>query len=141
MAWSPPQKWAETQVQLKRSGQVTLNAAGQGVLIFTPNSARTRWLVTTVVVSTNQPAAATVVPVATLAVNTVSLSTMSPGNSQGASWSGNQDVFSGEWDVGACDFVSVLFSPPPGSTGAQIAQLAGVIASAVVSGQAFTRRA
>lgn len=141
VAWSPPDHWAETQQQLKTSGQVTLDAAGNGVLYFTPPSARQRWLVTSVVVQTNQAANATVVPVAQLALNTVSIGTMSAGNNQGASWSGNQDIFTGEVDVGPCDFLAVLFTPPPGAAPSQIAQLAGVIASAVVKGQSFTRRA
>lgn len=141
MAWSPPAHWTETQQQLKVSGQVTLDATGNGVLNFTPPSARMRWLVTSVKVATNQAANATVVPVAQLALNTQSIGAMSAGNDYGASWSGNQDTFQGEWDVGPCDYVSVLFTPPPGSTAGQIAQLAGVIASAVVTGQSFTRRA
>lgn len=141
MAWSPPAHWTETQQQLKVSGQVTLDSTGNGVLYFTPGSSRQRWLVEQVVVSTSQAANATVVPVAQLALNTHDIATMSAGNNQGASWSGNQDTFQGEWDVGPCDYVSVLFTPPPGSTAGQIAQLAGVIASAVVTGQSYTRRA
>lgn len=141
MAWSPPTNWTETQQQIKRSGQVTLDAKGNGVLYFTPTHARMRWLVTSVQVSTNQAANATVVPVAQLALNTNDIGSMSAGNNYGASWSGNQDTFQGEWDIGPCDYISVLFTPPPGSTPTQIATLVGVIASAVVTGQSFTRRA
>jgi hypothetical protein len=94
--------------------------------------------VASVVVSTNQAATATVVPVATLALNTTSLSSMSAGNQRGASWSGNNDTFSiGKINVGPCDFLSVLFSPPPGQSGTS---MSGVIASAVVTGTKFTKR-
>lgn len=126
--------------QLKVSGQVTLDANGNGVLLWTPDSARQRWVVTGVNVATNQASSATVVPVSAVALNTTAVSTLSAGNSRGASWSGNQDTFAGQIDVGPCDQLSVLFYPPPGQAGAAAA-LAGVIASAVVTGQKYTRRA
>lgn len=138
MAWSPPSHWVETESQLKRSGQLTLDAGGHGVLIFDPSSARQRWLVTSVVVTTNQAADAAVVPIATLALNATALSTSSPGNQRGSTWSGNQDTFRGETEVSAMDFLTVLFSPPPGQAGSA---LAGVICTAVVTGSIYTRRA
>lgn len=141
MPWQPPDHWTEVQSQLKQSGQVTLDANGNGVLYFTPDSARQRWEVTSVVVTTNQPANATVVPQAQLAINTADLSTMSQGNGRGASWSGNQDTFQGLVEVGPVDYLTILFNAPPGATGGQIAQLAGVMASVVVTGSKFTRRA
>lgn len=131
----------ETYGQLKKSGQVTLDANGNGVLYFTPDSARQRWEVSSVVVTTNQPSNASVVPQAQVALNTADLSTMSEGNGRGASWSGNQDTFQGNIDVGPCDYLTILFNAPPGSTPAQVAILAGVVASAVVTGSKFTRRA
>ena len=60
-----------------------------------PDNARQRWEVTSVVVSTNQAANATVVPVATVALNTSDISVLSAGNNRGQSWSGNQDTFTG----------------------------------------------
>lgn len=141
MPWQPPDHWSEVQSQLKQSGQVTLDANGNGVLYFTPDSARQRWEVTSVVVTTSQPANATVVPQAQIAINTADLNTMSQGNNRGASWSGNQDTFQGLVQVGPVDYLTILFNPPPGSTGAQIAQLAGVMASVIVTGSKFTRRA
>lgn len=131
---------ATTEIEglLKKSGQVTLNASGNGVLTFDPDHANQRWVVETVVVNTNQMATATVIPVAHLAKNTVALSTMSAGNNFGATSSGNQDTFVGKMDVGPCDFLAVLFAPPAGNNGAA---LSGVIASAVVSGTKYTRRA
>ncbi|HEY1706423.1 MAG TPA: hypothetical protein VGG75_42665 [Trebonia sp.] len=132
--------WPVTEVSapLKKSGQVVLDAGGSGVLTFDPDNARQRWEVSAVVVSTSQDAAATVVPVATVALNTVSIATMSPGNSRGASWSGNQDTFSGQTGVGPCDFLTIAFGPAPGQDGSA---LAGVTAAAVVTGTKYTRRA
>lgn len=140
MSWTPPAHWSETEGQLKKSGQVTLNAQGQGTVYLSPSTARERWEVSSVVVSTNQSANATVVPVATIALNSNDITTMSAGNNFGQSWSGNQDTFQGDMDVGPCDNLSVIFSPPAGSTAGQIAVLAGVIASAVVTGSKYTRR-
>ena len=122
---------------LKKSGQVTLDSTGHGVLIFDPDHAHQRWEIETVVVSTNQASTATTVPVATLALNTTAMSTLSAGNQAGATWNGNQETFTGKWDVGPCDFMAVLFSPPAGAAGAP---LSGVIASAVVTGTKYSRR-
>jgi hypothetical protein len=131
---------SETEGQLLQAGQVALDSSGNGVLQFTPSNARQRWVVKSVVVQTNQAATATVVPVATVAKNTAVVSQLSQGNSRGASWSGNQDVFAGETDISPADFLSVLFAPPPGATGGQIATLSGVVCSATVTGTRYTRR-
>lgn len=133
-------QFSEVQGILKKSGQVTLNASGNGVLTFDPDNARQRWEVDSVVVKTNQAATATVVPVATVALNTADITVLSDGNNRGQSWSGNQDSFTGKIDVGPADFLTIAFSPPAGATGAQIATLAGVVASAVITGTKFTRR-
>lgn len=130
----------EVEGQLHRAGQVTLDSGGNGVLTFDPASARERWEVTSVVVKTNQAATATVVPVATVGKNTAIVSQLSQGNNRGQSWSGNQDVFAGQVDISAADYLSVLFSPPPGATSPQIAALAGVICYATVTGTRHTRR-
>jgi hypothetical protein len=132
---------SETAGQLHVSGQVKLDSSGNGVLTFDPSNARQRWVVSSVVVSTNQAATATVVPLATVCKNTAIVSNLSQGNNRGQSWSGNQDTFSGDIDISAADFLSVLFSPPPGATSPQIAALAGVIAYATVTGTRYTRRA
>lgn len=127
----------ETSAPLKKSGQVTLNANGNGILTFDPDHANQRWEVDSVVVKTNQPATATAVPVATLALNTADITVLSDGNNRGQSWSGNQDTFQGKVDVGPCDFLTIAFSPAPGASGAA---LAGVIASAVVTGTKYSFR-
>ena len=127
----------EIACQLKASGTVVLDATGHGTLTFDPDSGSQRWEVTGVVVKTDQAATATTVPVATLALNTNTLSGMSPGNQRGSTWSGNSDSFSGMVPVGPGDWLAVLFSPPPGNAGTT---LSGVRASAVVTGTKYTRR-
>lgn len=132
-----PARDGEIATLLKRSGTVTLSSVGVGTLTFDPDNSSQRWEVTGVVVATNQAATATTVPVATLAINTNSFATMSQGNQRGSTWSGNSDSFTGLIDVGPCDWLSVLFTPPPGNAGTA---LSGVIASAVVTGTKYTQR-
>jgi hypothetical protein len=127
----------ETSGLLKKSGQATLDASGNAVLTFDPDNANQRWEINSVVVATDQMAAATTVPIATLAINTLTLSTMSAGNQRGATWSGNNDTFVGRIDLGGADFLAVLWSPPPGQPHTT---LVGVIASAVITGTKYTRR-
>lgn len=138
MGTPPPSHWVETSAQLKKSATVTLDSTGHGAVMFDPDSARQRWVVTSVVVTTDQVSTATVVPVATIALNSTSFTTMSQGNQRGSTWSGNQDQWDGVVDVSACDFLSVLFSPPPGQSGTP---LAGVKATAVITGTKYNRRA
>lgn len=126
----------ERQGTLRQSGQVTLNSSGNGTVYLQPTSSHMRWEVTSVVVSTNQAANATVVPTATLALNSNDLSTMSISNSGGQTYSGNNDTFTGSFDVGPCDFIGIIFSPATGTSGAS---LSGVICSATVYGTKYTR--
>lgn len=130
----------EIEGRLVKSGSVKLNATGNGVITLDPENARQRWEVASVVVSTNQAATATVVPVATVAKNTLIASQLSQGNNGGQSWSGNQDVFAGKWDISPADYLSIIFAPPPGATGGQIAALSGVICYATITGTKYTRR-
>lgn len=131
--------WAvEVAGDLKKSKQVTLDNSGNGTITFDPDHANQRWEITRIVVGTNQPANATLIPIVTPALNTTALSTMSQGNQRGASsWSGNNDVFSGLIDVGPCDFLTLIFSPPKGQSGAG---LSGVIGFAVVTGTKYNKR-
>jgi len=138
MGTPPPSHWVEIPAQLKKSGTVTLDSSGNGFISFDPDSARQRWVVTQVVVSTNQVSTATVVPVVTLALNSTGITTMSQGNQRGSTWSGNQDEWNGVIEVSACDFLGVLFSPPPGQSGTP---LSGVVCTAVVTGTKYNRRA
>jgi hypothetical protein len=137
MSWQPPDHWTETQAQLKKSGTVTLNSTGQGTIYFTPDSARQRWVINKVVVSTDQAFSAGTVPTVTLALNSNDVTTMSDGNNQGQSWSGNQDTYTGSTDVGPCDNFCVLFAPPTGQSGSS---MSGVHATAVIYGVKYTRR-
>ena len=136
----PPANWTEITSQLKTSGNVTLNAAGNGSIQFSPDHANQRWVITSVVVSTNQQAQALCVPYCTLALNTVDITQLSQGNQRGTTYNGFQNTFSGAMDVGPCDFVSLLFYPPPGASPAQITALAGVIGNVVLTGTKYTRR-
>lgn len=136
--WTPPQHWTESEAQLKKSGNVTLNSAGQGTIYFDPDSARQRWVVNTIVVTTNQAFNAGTVPTVDVALNSNDITTMSDGNRRGATWSGNQDTYEGHIDVGSGDFLSIIFGPPAGQSGTS---LAGVICTAVVTGVKYNRRA
>lgn len=138
MGWTPPEHWTETQAQLKKSGTVTLNAAGQGAITFDPDSARQRWVVSRIEVTTNQAFNAGTVPTVTVARNATDVTTMSDGNREGATWSGNQDTWSGAIDVGPCDYLSVIFGPPTGQPGTS---LVGVLCKAVITGVKYNRRA
>jgi len=135
--WQPPAAWTEVQGQLRKTGSVTLDANGNGTLIFDPSSARERWVVNEVVVDDNQSATATTIPIATVALNSTAQSTMSLANQRGTTWSGNQDTFGGNMDVGPCDFMAVIFGPPPGTSGTP---LTGVICTAIVTGVKYIRR-
>lgn len=141
MAWSPPAHWTEVEYQLKKSGSVALNSAGNGTLIFDPDNAHQRWVVRNIAVRTNQSSLATLVPIAQVAVNTADITVLSAGNYFGGTWSGNQDSFSGELDLSPCDFLTVAFSPPPGTPAAQALSLSGVICYATITGSKHTRRA
>ena len=136
----PPANWVEAASSLRTSGQAKLNAAGIATIPFSPDSANQRWVVSQVVVSTNQLSVATTYPFCTMALNTIDINQMSQGNQRGTTFSGNSDTYTGAIDVGPCDFLSLLFYPPPGSSGAQIAALSGVLANAVVLGTKYTRR-
>lgn len=136
--WIPPAHWSETQAQLKKSGTVKLSSTGQGTITFDPDSARQRWVVSRIVVSTNQAFNAGTVPTVTLGLNANDITTMSDGNQLGASWSGNQETWEGSIDVGPCDFLSVIFTPPTGQAGTS---LANVLCTAVVTGVKYNRRA
>jgi len=132
-----PARDGEVESLLKKSGQVTLDSGGHGVLTFDPDNAHQRWEIEQIVVKTNQSATASTVPFVQLAINTTDVTTMSDGNMRGRSWNGNQETFTGTENIGPCDYFSVIFMPAPGSNGAA---LAGVIASAVVTGSKYTRR-
>lgn len=134
-----PAAWSEVASGLGKAATVTLNGLGQGTIEFITDSANQRWEVGSVVVSTNQPATATVIPVVNLGLNASQFASLTLTGQRGATWSGNQDTWSGGTvDVSPTDSFAVVFAPPPGTSGSP---LAGVIASAVVTGTKYTRRA
>ena len=133
--------WTETSSQLALSSSVVLSALGQGVIEFDPDNANQRWEITGVVVSTNQAATATTIPVATNALNAPFASMVNQSNTRGATWSANQDQWSGGTiDVSPADSFCVVFTPPAGLSGTALAPLAGVIAYASITGTKYTRR-
>jgi hypothetical protein len=134
----PPDHWTEVSGGLRKSGSVVLDASGKGVIEFAPSNGNQRWVITSVVVSTNQSSTASLVPYATGALNTTDISMLSPVNDFGATFDGNNDTLSGAKDVAPTDTFCVLFYAPPGQSGSS---LAGVRASAVVRGTYYTRRA
>lgn len=133
----PPDHWAEVSGGLRQSGSVKLDATGNGVIEFSVDNASQRWVITTVVTRTDQNAIATLVPYATGALNTYTVSTLSPSNTFGTTYSANNDTFGGAIDVSAVDTFVVLYYPPPGQDGTP---LAGVRATAVIRGTYYTRR-
>jgi hypothetical protein len=117
----------EVSGKLKRSGQVTLDASGNGTIQFVPYNARQRWEVDQIVVSTNQSATSTPVPVASAYVN----ATTSAGNLEGSTSSGNQDTMLGLVAVGPVDNLNITW------TGG----ISGSVATAIITGTFYTRRA
>lgn len=125
----------EVEGELHKGGSVVLTAGGAGlpgdstpggVIILQPANAHQRWVVTEVDVSTNQGPTQIPVPTAEVFVN----GQLSRMNSRGATWSGNQDSFTGNVKVGPCDYLQIVF------TGG----ILGSTASAVVEGNYYTRR-
>lgn len=133
----PPDHWAEVSGMLRKSGSVKLDASGNGVILFEVDNASQRWVVTSVVTQTDQPAVSTLVPYCTGALNTYSVSTLGPSNTFGTTYSANNDTFGGAIDVSPTDTFCVLYYPPPGQSGAL---LSGVRATAVIRGTYYTRR-
>lgn len=136
-----PDNWVEISGRLRTSQSGTLGATGTTAIIFQPTSANQRWVVTSCVVSTNQASTAVVTPYATMALNTTDITQLGQSNRVADTYNGSQNTFSGALDVGPCDFLAVLVYPPPGSTAGQISALVGVIASVVIYGTKYTRRA
>lgn len=109
-----------TPVGLYRSRRsVTLDASGNGSVTFDVRSSNQRYIVEWVVVSTNQAVTQTPYPTATLYEGP-----QQAGMADGASWTGNQDVFHGKFVIDAGTDLTVAF------TGG----VAGSVATAVASG-------
>jgi hypothetical protein len=110
---------------LAAAGTVTLDASGNGQIPFDVYSANHRWVIKGIVASTNQASTQTPYPTVT-----VYLGAVQQGQSSGASWTGNQETFAGNIDMGCADTLFVNF------TGG----VAGSIATARISGTNYLWR-
>lgn len=104
----------------RRRLSVKLDASGNGQVQFDVRSSNQQYRIDTVVVSTNQASTSSPYPTATLYENNVQA-----GMSNGASWTGNQDTFGGEFIIDAGTDLIVAF------TGG----ITGSIATAVITGR------
>lgn len=103
---------AEIDGNLAKYQSVVLDSNGNGSIEFAVDNAWQRWVVDSVRVSTSQVATQT--PFPSVEIFT---SAQSPGFSQGATWTGNSDTFTGEahTDVGS-DLIVSFTGGIPGST-------------------------
>lgn len=103
---------SEIQGLLNKSGSVILDSNGDGTIDFSVDNAWQRWEVESVVVSTSQPSSTPPYPTAEVFAGPIS-----PAFSQGATWTGNQDTFTGIADVDDGTDLHVVFTGGiPGTT-------------------------
>lgn len=107
--------------RVRKSGQVTLDAKGDGEIMFAVPSANHRWILESVVVNVSG-AAPGLFPQVVLYVGGV----QSAGLSEGATWTGNQQTFTGRIDMDSGIDLMVAFVTGP----------AGSMATAIVEGEA-----
>lgn len=114
----------ETEGDLYKHGSIVLDTNGNGTIDFAVDNAWQRWVVSSVRVSTSQGASQTPFPTAEVFAGYIA-----PGFSQGATWTGNSDTFTGEvrCDAGTDLHVQFTGGPP------------GVTAYARVYGKRYTR--
>lgn len=110
---------------VRRRKAVTLDGSGNGSVTFGVDwSSNHKWVISDIVVATNQPQTTAPYPTAT-----AYLGGQQVGVSEGATWTGNQDVMRGEVEM-TCDDLTVAF------TGG----LAGSVATAVLEGDSWLMR-
>jgi hypothetical protein len=98
--------------QVRRRKAVVLDGSGNGSVFFDVPSANHKWTITDVVSATDQ--AQTVAPYPTV---TIYLGGQQVGVSEGASWTGNQDIFRGRIDMEpGLDLTVAYAGGVPGST-------------------------
>jgi hypothetical protein len=114
----------EVEGYLNKAGTVTLDGSGNGTLDFDVDHAWQRWEIAQIVVSTNQPSNQAPYPTAEVFAGPIA-----PVYSQGATWTGNQDTFSGKVDLDAGTELHVVW------TGG----LPGSIATARIHGKKYSR--
>jgi hypothetical protein len=142
----------EAAGQLRLSGSAVMGA-GQAVISFDPSNARQRWEVTGVVVSTDQAASATAVPVVAVVLNAADRVPVSQGGKRSHSWDGNMVTLAVKVKAGPADSVAVVFTDPGAASAASGIYLDeytatypgtamdGITCYATITGTRYTRRA
>lgn len=109
-----------TQVgEVRRRQSVTLDASGNGSVTFIVWTSNQRWIIEYIGVQTNQSPTTAPYPTAT-----VYEGPQQAGMADGATWTGNQDTFTGRFVMDACTDLTVAF------TGG----VAGSVATVVIEG-------
>jgi len=117
-------KWV-LQGTVRRRSSAILDGSGNAELDFDVFTANTRWVITDVLVLTDQPQ--TQAPYPTV---TIYLGGLQQGQAEGASWTGNQDIFRGKLEMTACDTLRVQF----------VGGLAGSRATVTIEGENYLWR-
>lgn len=98
--------WRWTAVgEIRRRQSVTLDASGNGSVTFIVRHANQRWIIRYVGVSTSQAPTTAPYPTAT-----VYEGPQQAGMSDGATWTGNQDTFTGRFIMDAGTDLTVAFT-------------------------------
>jgi hypothetical protein len=114
------------QGSVRRRGSVTLDGSGNGTITFGVTfSANHKWVISNVIVSTSQAPTTAPYPTAT-----VYLGGQQAGVSEGATWTGNQDIFTGQAEMTTADDMVVAW------TGG----VPGSVATAVIEGDSYLYR-
>jgi hypothetical protein len=114
----PGGDWAAVG-EIRRRASVTLDGSGNGSVNFDVRSSNQRYIIGFITVSTNQPSTTAPYPTAT-----VYEGPQQAGMADGATWTGNQDVFRGRFVMDAGTDLTVAF------TGG----VAGSVATVVIEG-------
>lgn len=113
--------WVPTG-SVRRRKSVTLDGNGNGTVTFGVDwSANHKWVITALIVATNQSPTTAPYPTATAYLGGQQVGVM-----EGATWTGNQDTFLGETEM-TCDDLNVAF------TGG----VAGSVATAIIEGDSY----
>jgi hypothetical protein len=114
-------EWVQ-QGTVRRRKSVTLDASGNGTVTFGVDwSSNHKWVINSVIVATSQLPTTSPYPTAT-----VYLGGQQVGVSEGATWTGNQDVFTGVAEM-TCDDLNVVF------TGGVV----GSVATVIIEGDSY----
>lgn len=114
----PGGDWAQVG-EVRRRQSVTLDGSGNGSVTFNVRHANQRWLIGFITVSTNQSPNVAPYPTATIYEGP-----QQAGMADGATWTGNQDVFRGRFVMDACTDLTVAFA----------GGIAGTVATVVIEG-------